>query len=373
MMDAFAPFHVRPELHLSPVLLDWLAAAFRGEARPTPAVPDAQGLAIMAAHGLLPRLYICLRDTPVWPTLSPSLQIALAEAFQANAARAFLIENELRRVLAALKPDVPVALLKGMALGRAVYGSPAERPVSDVDLLVPPAAVDTAIGHFLSLGYRQYGLHGRGRSAAWLRRFRAEVPFLATVPGLGALLIEVHSSLVELPFYIEHIPSADVWEHTHPLGALSAELPDPVLLLLHACAHASFHHSSDLRLMWLLDIYQLAASPQLDWEFFLARAGAWRLGRACYETLHTASVWPGAAIPPTVLDAARALSTEPVSVKHWGLGDDRPGRASRKAWISLVSLPSGVRIRYLAWLASRVLSRSLEAGHNPHAPRTGHS
>ena len=32
---------------------------------------------------------------------------------------------------------MPVLLLKGAALGRMVYGSPAERPISDFDLLIP--------------------------------------------------------------------------------------------------------------------------------------------------------------------------------------------------------------------------------------------
>ena len=35
-------------------------------------------------------------------------------------------------------------LLKGAALGRLVYGSPADRPIGDLDLLIPAGRLDAA-------------------------------------------------------------------------------------------------------------------------------------------------------------------------------------------------------------------------------------
>lgn len=360
-MDFLAPFGIRLGLEVPITGVQWLAAALHGAPGLQDPGFDDGTLTAIAGHGLLPRLYVCLRNSGSWSGLSPQFQAALSTAFQQNAARTFLIEDELRRVLCALGPGVRVALLKGMATGRVVYGSPAERPVSDVDLLVLSSQLEEAGRAFASLGYIPSSVRQQGRRARWLRRFKAEAPFVGAGMGTGPLLIELHWSLVELPFYIRHIPPAELWSHVRPQPGLSAGLPDPALLLLHTCAHMAFHHAGDVRLMWLLDAALLASSPELDWDLFLRRALAWRLGYAAQQTLQAALRWPGVSAPPHVLETLTRLGTDSLSRRHWGIGDERPGRAARKLWVSLGSLPWRERIAYLGWLGLRAVTRLPEA------------
>ena len=94
---------------------------------------------------LTPFVYARLRASPGWRDVPKSAQRVLAEDFQSHTLRTFLMEAELAAIAAALdEAGVPVLLLKGAALGRMVYGSPAERPISDLDLLIPADRLERA-------------------------------------------------------------------------------------------------------------------------------------------------------------------------------------------------------------------------------------
>ena len=147
--------------------------------------------------------------------------------------------TELARIAAALAASgTPVALLKGAATGRTVYGSPAARLVNDLDLLVPAADVETARAAVAALGYAAHGPLGSGRFGRWQRRYRCELQMVCAHPDRRGLLVELHWSLVELPYYVERIPMAEVWATTRPAeglpGAVHAGPGDPAPAQLRA-------------------------------------------------------------------------------------------------------------------------------------------
>jgi hypothetical protein len=366
-MTSLAPFRLPPAAGLAAPWLDWLGAALRDEPAPlTPPPADAlAAVPMLVAHGLGPLLYLRLRDyaAPGWP--EPA-RAALTTAFQANAVRSSLMDLELARIVRALAAaGAPVALLKGAALGRTAYGSPAERPVDDFDLLIPAAAVDAARAALAGLGYWPAGLLGRGRLGRWQRRYRCELPMLGNLPGGQAVLVELHWSLVELPYYIERIPMAQVWAATTPFPGLpGAALPDPATLLLHACAHIGFHHSRALRLIWLVDLDRLARVPGLDWPAMLDRAAQWGLGLTVHAGLRAAAAWLGTPLPPEVLPALAQHAADPVSQAMWGLGDEAPGRAGRRIAATWAAFSPRQRLPYAAWLALRGLTRPWERLHS---------
>ncbi len=130
---------------------------------------------------------------------------------------------------------IPVALLKGAAMGRTVYDSPAARLVNDLDLLIPSDRVDEARAALLGLGYRAAVPRAAAAWAAGKRRYRAELQMVGAAPGREGLLVEFHWSLVELPYLIDRIPMAEVWASARPCPGLpGALLPDAATLLLHA-------------------------------------------------------------------------------------------------------------------------------------------
>ncbi len=374
MVD-FAPFGLRPGVELSPAWLHWLGDALRAGGARLAAPPDdlMAVLPALDAHGLLPLLYLRLRDSSSAPLSLPALK-ALAEAFQAGVLRTYLMELELARIAAALAAQaVPVALLKGAATGRTVYDSAAARPVSDLDLLVPAARVEDARAAVAALGYRIDGPFGSGRFGRWQRRYRAELQMVCALPDREGLLVEFHWSLVELPYFIERIPMQDVWATVRPFESLpGAFLPDPASLFLHSCAHLALHHSRDLRLIWLVDIDRLARWAALDWAVVIERAQRWGLGLAAQRVLAAAAAWLGTPVPVEVAARLGEMAGDPVSQAMWGLGDERPGQARRRAWATWTAFSGRQRLRYGAWLFLRALARPLEARRRSAYRREAH-
>ncbi len=350
-------------LDLSPAWLEWLGDVLSApDEAPLPALPSGwtEELPALLAHRLGPLLHTRLRAHAF---LEPTGFLdALAEPFQTSAVRTLRMEAELQRIVAALaEANVPCLLLKGAALGRLVYASPAERPVSDLDLLVPRVGLAPAARVLEGLGFRILGFSPASLFGQSFYRYRAELPAVGACPANQGLLVELHWSLAELPYYIDRIDMADVWEHARPLPSLPpAQVPDPAVLLLHACAHLALHHSRDLRLIWLVDVDRLVRCG-MDWERVVGLARRWGLGLAAAACLSAAARWLGTPLPAPVHDALAGLATDKIGRAMWGLGDERlPGRWWRRPWATWAAFDTGGRVRYAGWLALRTLLKPVE-------------
>jgi len=319
--------------------------------------PDVQWEALLPGlreERLSPFVYTQLRQTSRWRTLPDPVQQALSRDFQEFSVRAFLMDAELARVVASLAAiGVPVLLLKGAALGRTVYGSTAERPAGDFDLLIASPQVEPARRALHGLGYAASGLYWLPR---WQRRYRAELAMLhQTAEGLR-VLVELHWSLVEAPYYIDRIPAPEVWQQAQPAPQLpGAFLPDPAVLLIHCCAHLALHHSQEMRLFWLLDVDRLARWPALDWDAALALAERWQLDLAVSRIVQQAAALFDTPLPAGVAQWLAQPRPDPVQHSLWGVGDARPGRAWRRTRATWAVAAPAQRCRYAAWLALRGL------------------
>lgn len=353
--------------------LSWLGEALRPGTRPLSALPalDAETVAsVLNFHGVAPLLYLRLRSDPLWHRLTPTLQQELAASYQLNTVRSFLLQEEVTRIAAALAAQpTPVMLLKGLALAQAVYDNLAERPVNDLDLLLPAAQIDTAQQALADLGYRAVGLRWLGR---WQRRYRSELPMVCadqSGPRAG-LLAELHWSLVESPYYVDRVATEAIWRRSRPAAwPPDARLPDLSTLLLHSAAHMALHHSQHLRLIWLVDVDRLARRPDLDWDDVLARAAAWGFGLALQAALEAGNIWLGTPSPAAVRERLAVLAAEPAAQVMWGVGDERAGRAWQRAWATWRVLGPRQRLRYAAWLGLRAVARPVEAWEQRSAPR----
>lgn len=314
-----------------------------------------QVLDALAPHDVAPFLYSRVRSTAQWAGLPPAVQARWRQAFQTHSVRSYLMENELLQIVMALHAAaVPVVLLKGAALGRLVYGSPAERPVNDLDLLVPAAAVDTARDVLVERDYLPQGLFWLGR---WQRRYRAELPMVCQAADRRRLLVELHWSLLELPYYIERIPMHDVWQSALPAPEVPGALvPDGATLLLHGCAHQMMHHGQDRRLLWLLDIDRLVRRGDLVWESVLERGQRWGLLLTLKLMLAEAAARLATPVPADVLRELAGYPGDAVERVMWGIGDERPGRARRRVQATLTAFDGRQRVGYLGWLVLRGVS-----------------
>lgn len=311
-------------------------------------------LAELQAEHLRPFVYARLRSTSGWRELPEQVRQALAEGFQTHSLRTYLMQAELSAIVDALAAvDVPVMLLKGAAVGRMVYGSPAERPIGDLDLLIPAGRLETARAALGQRGYQASSLYWLAR---WQQRYRAELPMVCQAAERQGLLVELHWSLVELPYYIDRLPMAEIWQASAPAGEpAGARLPDAATALLHCCAHWALHHSQEQRLLWLLDVDRLARHAQLDWDLAMDRAARWGLQLALRTIVLRAEAQLGSPVPEPVRAAMAHWRPAPVEVAMWGLGDERPGRTRRRVAATWAAMTGGQRVRYAAWLVLRTL------------------
>lgn len=108
--------------------------------------------AMAEAHGLAPLLYVHLKAAGLGPPAGVQRQLRglYVRHRQANQARARL----LRDIVAAFaSAGIPMRVVKGAALAHVLYAEPGLRPMSDLDILVPPAEVWRAQRLLASLGF----------------------------------------------------------------------------------------------------------------------------------------------------------------------------------------------------------------------------
>jgi hypothetical protein len=132
------------------------------------------------------------------------------------------------------------------------------------------------------------------------------------------------------------------------------------VLLAYAAGHLALHHSRDLRLIWLVDLDRLVRSGRVDWSDLVGLAEAWKLGLALHAGLEASARWLETPVDQAAMTQLGRLSSDPVGVRSWGLGDEANDRAWRRARAATSALSPGGALRYVSWLAMRAALRPLE-------------
>lgn len=246
-------------------------------------------------HQALLRLARCLRDqTPArLPAaaadalpdalvrrhfLAPLAYRAGAQRFRddfiASALLAELRERTSREVVAALTADgIPVILLKGISYARLVYADPAERPMSDVDLLVPPDMHEAAARVLRRLGYWVAGSH----------RQRSPLHHAVAFKRKGAS-IDLHRSMVQ-PLR-SRIDLAGLWRRAVPATETDGKALrlDPVDEAVIHLGHIARHELLVPAINYVDAARLMRRVPRAP-DVVLARAREFRLGRGVRAAL----------------------------------------------------------------------------------------
>lgn len=333
-----------------------LAAVLRGEAVRWPDADFAPDAVVerIVYHGIAGLVADRARDLADWPerVIGPVREQAVAMAMWE-----LRHTSVLRELLAALAAaSVETLLLKGSALAYDLYPTPATRARGDSDLLVDPAALETARSVFVRLGYRRQPLDAGIADDLALQ----EVWSLTCPAGTGHY-IDLHWQLLNAPALRDLFPFDACKRDPLPLPRLGphAGAMNRPLTLLHTCVHRAMHLTSPYfvngvtyyggdRLIWAMDIDLLSgALSECDWRAFNDAALDQGVATVCLDGLNLARRTLGTAIPSDVTASLGIARDERASAYLLGSGQ------ARRAWADLSAI-TGIG-RKLAYVGARGL------------------
>lgn len=201
------------------------------------------------------------------------------------------------RVLAAChQAGIEVIALRGIAFVESLYRDVALRPLSDIDLLVHPAALQGVKAVLGASGYWPVEAHPN----QWTN---TEVVLDLHVDLMGADRIAARERAARID--IEAVWAASVPAVIAGMRTRTTSWADTVLV---CCLHA-MKHSCD-RLVWFADLAALLKEYRLiDWDGVVSRADRFRLTKPVYYALAYLTATVGADVPTAVMDALRPART----------------------------------------------------------------
>ncbi|HEU4925681.1 MAG TPA: nucleotidyltransferase family protein [Vicinamibacterales bacterium] len=251
-----------------PLLLRVASSAVEGSSIDTSRIAsDTDGWAALAgdaeAHGLAPLAHFCLaqrRDATPEATMQQLDALMLRHRLW-HRERTVVLEEILE---AFQRASIDTIVLKGAALAWTIYPSPALRPMSDIDLLVPPAAAPTAQLVLRRLRFEaEVGGRRFGRNAHHL-------PIASRSQNGVTISVEIHRDALSRDTS-SSISMSNLTEPARPFGlggthALALGHVDTLRHLTHHLLEPSW--SGRLRLIGLVDLlrYGLTFNESIDWN-----------------------------------------------------------------------------------------------------------
>jgi hypothetical protein len=234
-------------------------------------------LATVEAEGLAPALGVALKARGAFGA-PPVVQERLRQRLVQSVGRQLALGRELARVLEACQAEpLPVIPLKGPVLADALYADPAQRPFSDLDLLIRRERLRDADRLLRGLGYRRLA-----DAHSW--EFDVAYDRATLYESREGIQVDLHWSLVSDPRYgWSETAGLEVWERAVEIrvaGHAALGLC-PEDLVLYLATHLAVHHGL-AGLLWYWDLALLLDrwGARLDWSTVLERAARWRVRRA---------------------------------------------------------------------------------------------
>jgi hypothetical protein len=244
-------------------------------------------------HQVVPLLYRNLRALD-FQAVPAATRAELSTAFRMNALRNTFLAGELARVLRLLDGSgVRVIPLKGVTLAESLYGDSAFRVCSDIDILVPRSEALTA--HSLLIGQGYTSPFREDFFANHQLRAGAECPLTPEHPAFSYQL-EVHWTLLQHSSKDEQAMQ-ELWLEACPKEVLGvpAYALTPEWEFLYLAWHAAHHKWHTLK--WLVDIDELCATAQIDWQQVREKTERFELDSVMGPTLTACSSLFGTPAP----------------------------------------------------------------------------
>lgn len=247
-----------------------------GRSEPSPGAVWLRPLLVAAAE----------RGDPADPLL-PGLRRDREAAVQRHARLVAHVSPILERLASA---GIPLMLLKGAALV-ATGTPPGDRPMGDVDLLVPPAAARTALALADQPPWRARDV----ATPAFLRTWNA-----AHHSDGDWCHLDLHWHL----FWQDRRPAAEdgLWVRSQPatFGGIAVQLPGTTDALAHTLMHGA-RRGRTSAIRWVVDAWALLRTGAIDWDLLLAEGRARRMQARLRWTLAYLVAVLDAPVPPAIL------------------------------------------------------------------------
>lgn len=238
--------------------------------------------------------------------IPPEVDEVLASFERRTELRMTYLERRLHDVLGLLaREGIPVMLLKGAALAVTRHGSFAQRPMSDLDLLIAPAHATRAQQQLRQEGWRQ-------RYSGELDELYSEMHHQPPLEDEAAphmmIGLEVHTEIIPPAHNPFALSARDLWRSSTRIDTVPGQVSVPTApyLLLHCCVHFAWLHACTTS-AWrtFRDVSVIASGSDFGWPEFIDLAIASRAQSACFWSLQLARRSALIEIPDDVLEALR--------------------------------------------------------------------
>jgi hypothetical protein len=299
-------------------------------------------------ENLVPLLYHILGGKNMLP---PPLEQDWCQEYLGSGERHHQLSYELEGLLSGLSVrDIPVMLLRGAALAKAVYDEPVVRPMRDLDLLVRSQHVPAVLRALEGMGYARAESRGPYTDGTIVYQNDVQV----SRPGRSEFPIWVHWSLFNSPYYQCTLPVDWFWETSLPLqiGRTQTWVLGPEAQTLYLCGHMLLHRGGAEYpwVLWTHDVAEVIVryGERMDWELVLRRAQSCDLVLAVKRILGQVSEEWGVPISADVLARLRDLRPSRQEIQVFAWRAPRRRSALQRFWSDMAGLPgSRFRLRYL--------------------------
>ena len=238
--------------------------------------------------------------------------------------------------------DIQTIAVKGADLATNAYPSVALRPMSDIDLCVPPEQGEAAEATLTELGYRPYAPE---MAPGLARKTRHAKLYIGG--ARDNIAIDLHWSLVGSPGDAR-APHYDWLRDNSVRGDAPYARLSETAHLAYLAAHMKLqHYDEEVPLLWLVDFTLLASSPSMGWEVLFADARSLGWSDALAATVRDVQRRLGVNLPEPLTRFTDSQPLLPQSAElHRRDGRDKPERV----WNELTTLPWHARFALLCAL-----------------------
>lgn len=204
--------------------------------------------------------------------------------------------------------DLPLLVLRGTRLAEKLYGDPAVRMYTDIDVLVLRPQLEEMKSLARELGFHRWP---GSLSDTFFERNHYHLLYISRTSGIP---LEMHWSLAP-PFSIQRVNYEELFRRARPtrIAGVPGLMPSPEDDLILQAVHLTKHASSlrgltgprltalclkESLLPWMIDLDRyLAVHPYLDWDAIVRRSRSWEVAGPVLAALNTVAEVLGTGVP----------------------------------------------------------------------------